>query len=163
MRSYSTPPKTLEQSNLLTDFPIQKRQKAANGYSSTSTSNASEGENEEYEDRDGPASDLIRPAKSDVLQIQRAELKTQKKDEKANAAQLADRLKNEVVKLKKMSSISGGGARSRVSQPCYTCGEEGHKARACPKNPNGKRIRERGGGGGGGADGGFSKRSKMGY
>lgn len=112
----------------------QKRQKSAQAQSSSpSSEDASGSSSEEGKDEDAidddPANDLIRSVKA------RAERKAQQKEERAYADLMAEREKHKEVKLRNLTSISGGGGvkKSTGSKKCYRCQEAGHFARDCTR------------------------------
>lgn len=112
----------------------QKRQKSAHGHSSSSSSGdapgaSSEEDKDEDDIDDDPANDLIHAAKA------KAERKAQQKDARAHADLVAEREKHKEIKLRELTSISGGGGlkRSVGSRKCFTCQQEGHLAKDCTK------------------------------
>lgn len=112
----------------------QKRQKSAQGQSLSSSSedafgaSSEEGKDEDAID-DDPANDLIRAAKA------RAERKAQQKEGKAQADLMAESEKHKEVKLRNLTSISGGGGIKKATGPkkCYRCQQEGHQAKDCAR------------------------------
>lgn len=108
---------------------------AQNGSSSSSSEDASGASSEEGKDEDedavddDPASGLIRAAKG------RAERKAQQKEGRAHADLMAEREKHKEVKLRNLTSISGGGGVKKAAGPkkCFRCEQEGHLARDCAK------------------------------
>lgn len=112
----------------------QKRQKSAQGQSSSASSEGASGSSsEEGKDEDAidddPANDLIRAVKA------RAERKAQQKEERAHADLMAEREKHKEVKLRNLTSISGGGGVKKPagSKKCYRCQQEGHMAKDCAR------------------------------
>lgn len=110
----------------------QQRQKSAQGQSSSASSeDASGSSSEEGKDEDAidddPANDLIRAVKA------RAERKAQQEEARAHANLMAE--KHKEVKLRNLTSISGGGGvkKSAGSKKCYRCQQEGHMAKDCTR------------------------------
>lgn len=112
----------------------QKRQRSAQGQSSSASSedasglSSEEGKDEDATD-DDPTNDLIRAVKA------RAERKAQQKEGRAHADLMAEREKHKEVKLRNLTSISGGGGvkKSAGSKKCYGCQQEGHMAKDCAR------------------------------
>lgn len=88
-----------------------------------------EGQDDDANDDDS-ANDLIRVARV------KAERKAQQKEAKARADLMAERKKDNKVKLRNLSSISGGGGGTKKvvgPKKCYTCQQEGHLAKDCAR------------------------------
>lgn len=112
----------------------QKRQKSAQGHSSSASSeDASGSSSEEGKDEDAidddPANELIRAVKA------KAEREAQQKEGRAHTDLMAKREKHKEVKLRNLTSISGGGGvkKSAGSKKCYRCQQGGHMAKDCAR------------------------------
>lgn len=119
----------------------QKRQKSALSQSSSSSSeDASGASSEEGRDEDAidddPANGLIRAEKL------RAERKAQRKEGRAHADLMAEREKHKEVKLRNLTSISGGGGIKKAAgtKKCYRCQQEGHQVKDCSRPLVNRRI-----------------------
>ncbi|KAL8701133.1 MAG: hypothetical protein Q9201_005074 [Fulgogasparrea decipioides] len=127
-------------------------EKQQHGTTDSDSSSSSFGDDREHgdtyskdegtDDDTDPTAALIRQSREEALRRTKAEAKAKKKAEKAGKAERAleveDR-RGRVVKLNKLSSISGGNDRGRAEIECHFCGQKGHMKRDCPKKAKIKR------------------------
>ncbi|KAL8738864.1 MAG: hypothetical protein Q9181_000391 [Wetmoreana brouardii] len=128
---------------------LEKQQDGTTNSDSSSSSIEDEREhgdtyskNEGTDDDTDPTAAMIRQSREEAFRRTKAEAKAKRRVEKAGKAERAREVEDRrgrVVKLNKLSSISGGNDRGRAEIECHFCGQKGHMKRDCPRKAKIKR------------------------